>query len=72
MEFEKTVLMKLFSGQQWRNIEKRPMDVGGGEEREGEMYGESNMGNYIIICKIDANGNLLYDLGKSNRGSVTV
>ena len=48
------------------------MDMVGGEEGEGEMYGESNMGTYIIICKIDANGNLLYDLGKSNRGSVTV
>ena len=24
-----------------------------GEEGEGEMYGESNMGTYIIICKID-------------------
>ena len=25
-----------------------------GEEREGEMYGESNMETYITICKIDS------------------
>ena len=25
------------------DIENRLMDTGGGEEREGEMYGESNM-----------------------------
>ena len=30
------------------------MDMGGGEEGEGEMYGESNMGTYIIICKTDS------------------
>ena len=34
------------------------------------MYGESNMETYITICKIDANGNLLYGSGSSNRGSV--
>ena len=37
---------------------------------EGEMYGKSNMGTYITICKI-ANGNLLYGSGHSNRGSVS-
>ena len=26
----------------------------GGEEEEGEMYGESNMEFYNIICKIDS------------------
>ena len=46
--------------------------MGGQEKGDGEMYGESNMGTYLTICKIDANGNLLYDLGKSNRGSVTI
>ena len=30
------------------------MDMGGGEEGEGDMYGESNMEIYIIICKIDS------------------
>ena len=34
---------------------------------EGEMYGKSNMETYIMICKIIANGNLLYSLGDSNR-----
>ena len=30
------------------------MDMGRGEEGEGEMYGESNMETYIAICKIDS------------------
>jgi len=47
------------------------MDMAGGEEGEGEMYGESNMEIFNAIYKI-ANGNLLYDLGNSNRGSVTI
>ena len=34
------------------------------------MYIESNMENYITICKI-ADGNFLYDSGNSNLGSVT-
>jgi len=46
------------------------MDMVGGEEGEGEMYGNSNIEIYNTICKI-ANGNLLYDSGNSNRGSVT-
>ena len=32
------------------------------------MYGKSNMETYITMCKIDANGNLLYASGNSNRG----
>ena len=40
----------------------------GGEEGEDEIYGESNMEVYV---KQIANGNLLYDSGNSNRGSVT-
>ena len=28
--------------------------MGRGEEKEGEMYGESNMETYITICKIDS------------------
>ena len=31
-----------------------PMDMGEGEEGEGEMYGESNMETYNTICKIDS------------------
>ena len=53
------------------DIEDRLMDTGAGEGGvEGEMYGESNMETYITIRKT-VNGNLLYDSGKSNRGSVT-
>ena len=46
---------------------------GGGEEGEGEMYGESNMETYITIYKVEkrANANLLTDSGNSKRGSLT-
>ena len=30
------------------------MDMAGGKEREGEMYGERNMDIYNTICKIDS------------------
>ena len=30
------------------------MDKEGGEEGEGEVYGESNMEIYITVCKIDS------------------
>ena len=36
------------------NLENKPMGMGGREEREGEMYGESNMETYNAICKIDS------------------
>ena len=48
------------------------MDMGGGEEGEGEMYGKSNMETYNTICKIDSHGLLLYDSGNSNTGSETI
>ena len=37
-----------------RDIENRPKDTGGGEEGEGEMYGEIDMEIYNAICKIDS------------------
>ena len=44
---------------------------GQGEEGEGKMNGKKYHGSiYTTICKID-NGNLLYDSGNSNQGSVT-
>ena len=44
MESRKMVLMKLFAGQQWRYRHREQiMDVVGGEEGEGGMYGESSM-----------------------------
>ena len=36
------------------DIENRPMDTKGGEEGEGEMYGESNMETYNTICRTDS------------------
>ena len=30
------------------------MDMGEGEEGEGEMYGENNMETYNTICRIDS------------------
>ena len=32
----------------------RPKDPGGGEEGEGEMYGDSNMETYITIYKVES------------------
>ena len=47
------VLMKLFSGQQWRHIHReQTYEYGKQGEGEGEMYGESNMETYITIYKI--------------------
>ena len=48
------VLMKLFAGQQWRH---RVMDVGTGggrKEREGVIYGGSNMETYMTMWQIDS------------------
>ena len=72
MESRKMVLMKFSAGQQQRHKHREQTygHGGGKEEGEGEMYGENNMETYTTICKI-ANGNLLYDSGNSNRGSVT-
>jgi len=36
------------------DAENRPKDMGGGKEREGGMYGESNIEIYKTICKIDS------------------
>ena len=37
-----------------KQTENRPMDMGGGEEGEGEIYGESKMEICDTICKIDS------------------
>ena len=59
------VLKNLFSGQQWRNIENRFMDMGRREERVGCME--------RVIWKLTlpyvnyiGNRNLLYGSGNSN------
>ena len=49
------------------------MDMEGGKEEEGEVYGESNMKIYNTICEIDSQWELaIYDAGNSNRSSVTI
>ena len=51
-------------------IENRLLGMAGGVEGEGKWM-KSNIETYITICEITANGNLLYDSGNSNQGSVT-
>ena len=60
MESRKMVLKDLFAGQQWKNRNREQTYGHGKRGGEGEMYGKSNMEIYITICKIIANGNLLY------------
>ena len=57
----------------YTDIETRLMNkVVEREEGEGRIYGESNMETYTLpYVKQTANGNLLYDSGNSNWGSVT-
>ena len=48
------------------------MGMGGGEEEEGEMNGESSKEAYTLLyVKQIVNGNFLYDSENSNQGSVT-
>ena len=72
MESRKMALMDLFSGQQWRSRHREQTYGHRGRAGEGEMSGESNREASITVCKETANGNLLYDSGNSNRGSVTI
>ena len=37
-----------------KDLENRPMDMGGWEEGEGEVFGESNVDVYNTTCKIDS------------------
>ena len=51
------------------DIGNRPADVvGGGEEGEGETYGESNMETYITMCKIDSQWEFAVWLRKLKQG----
>ena len=47
------------------------MDTVGGEEGEGEMYGETNVEIHNATRETDGNGNSLCDSGNSNRGPAT-
>ena len=42
-----------------KQTEYRPMDMVGGEEGEGEMYGHSNTDIYRTICEMDSSGSSL-------------
>ena len=44
------------------------MDTKGGEEGEGEMYGESNMETYNAICKTDNQWEFAVWLGELKQG----
>ena len=62
------VLKNLFTGQQWRN-RHREQTYGHGERGgEGEMYGNSNMENYITICRIDSQQEFAVWLRKLKQG----
>ena len=65
------VLKNLSAGQQWRNRHRE--QTYGHRERggEGEMYGESNMETYIIICKTDSQREFAVRLRKLKQGSVS-
>ena len=63
------VLMTLFQSSNGEiDIEKRLMDMGGGEEGDGEMYGESNMKIYNTIFKIDSQQEFAVWLRKLKQG----
>ena len=44
------------------------MDMGDGEEEEGEMYGESNMETYNTICKIGSQRDFAIRLRELKQG----
>ena len=68
MDFRKTSLKNLFTGQQWRN-RHREQTYGHGERGgEGEMYEKSNMEIYIAICKIDSQWEFVVWLRKLKQG----
>ena len=54
MESRRVVLKNLFTGQQWGNKHKEQTYGDGQRRGVGEMYGQTNMETYIIICKIDS------------------
>ena len=71
MESRKTVLMNLFSGQQWRNKGGEQTYGHGGREggRGGDVWGVTWKFT-IPYVKWIANGNLLCDSGNANRSAM--
>ena len=71
MESKRTIVLKLFAGQQWRR-RRREQTYGHGERGgEDEMYGKCNMETYTTIRKIDSQREFAVYLRNSNRGSVS-
>ena len=68
MESRKMVPRNLFAGQQWSNRHREQTCGHGGRGGEGEMYGESNMETYIIICKIDSQWEFAICLSELKQG----
>ena len=67
------VLMDLFSGQKWRDSQKT--DLGMQQEGRRERTRCMETATWRLVTpdvKYRANGNLPYDSGSSNRGSVTI
>ena len=65
------VLKNLFTGNNGEiDIENRPMDMGGGEERVRGME-TATWKLTLPHVKQRANGNLLYGSGNSSKGSVS-
>ena len=71
MESRKTVLMNLFSEQQWRYRHREQTYGHGLGDGEGGMYEDGNTETYTLpYVKQITNGHLLCDSGNSNLGSV--
>ena len=68
MESRIMVIKNLFTGQQWRNGHREQTYGHGERGGEGEMYGKSNIENYITIYKIDNQWEFAVWLRKLNQG----
>ena len=72
MESRNMVLINVFEEQQWRNRHREQTYRGKGR-RETVRCMERVTWKLIIPCaKYIGNGNLLYDSGNSNRGSMMI
>ena len=58
----------LFAGQQWRNRYRKQIYGHGKRGEAGEMYAESKVETYIIICKIDSQREFAVWLWKLKQG----
>ena len=68
MESRKMVLKNLFIGQQWRNRHREQTYGHGKKGGEGEIYGKSNMKNYITTCNINSQQQFAVWLRKLKKG----